>query len=645
MSQATTTTTSAASAAAASRLSGDPSPRAGVRQTVSRLGVRGRLFGLAIGLTMLGAICVFVATSGLIAQKGKVHSVSTTFKDFRTERNAYEGWLTADDQMNMFAALAILRDPRQKQLANVTWGQVVSGHTQAMSALNSLVAHASEPVVRTKARSTLADLNAYYGFTLRMHAADLAGNPALAVRLVTVDNAPASNQTQADFNSMGQTLTAEAARIDAGANSAASSAIQLVIIVAVISIMLALLITLWLARSIIGPLNKITDAAEKIAEGDLAVEVQAEGDDEIGRLATAFQNSVNYLNEMAGAAEEVADGNLAVQVHPRSERDVLGQAFSRMRDKLASTIENIARSSDSVGTASSEMAQSSQQAGMAVGEIANAVGSVAVGAETQVRSLKRARAVTAQVTAASEASAADAEQTADAARQAREVAEEGAAAVRRASEAMRAVHESSSEITERMRDLGSMSEQIGGIVDTITGIAEQTNLLALNAAIEAARAGEQGKGFAVVAEEVRKLAEESQSAAGSIAELVDQIQCGTSKAIDVVTTGARQTEDGVEIVERAREAFERIDSSVQDMDERVQRITAAVAEIVASGVQMQQTIEQVLSVAEQSSASAEEVSATTEQTSASAQQIAASAGELASTAESLQGVVRQFKLS
>jgi methyl-accepting chemotaxis protein len=225
------------------------------------------------------------------------------------------------------------------------------------------------------------------------------------------------------------------------------------------------------------------------------------------------------------------------------------------------------------------------------------------------------------------------------------VAEEGAAAVRRASEAMQAVHASSTEITERMRDLGSMSEQIGGIVDTITGIAGQTNLLALNAAIEAARAGEHGKGFAVVAEEVRKLAEESQSAAGSIADLITQIQTGTNTAIEVVSTGAGQTADGVEIVEQARDAFERIDVSVQDMDDRVQRIASALAEIVAAGSEMQQSIEQVLNVAEQSSASAEEVSATTEETSASAQQIAASAGDLAHTAESLQGVVRQFKLT
>ena len=86
------------------------------------------------------------------------------------------------------------------------------------------------------------------------------------------------------------------------------------------------------------------------------------------------------------------------------------------------------------------------------------------------------------------------------------------------------------QVATAIDDLAERSERIGGIVTTITGLAEQTNLLALNAAIIAAQAGEQGKGFAVVADEIRKLAEETQGAAGEIATLIGEIQAARARS-------------------------------------------------------------------------------------------------------------------
>ena len=166
-------------------------------------------------------------------------------------------------------------------------------------------------------------------------------------------------------------------------------------------------------------------------------------------------------------------------------------------------------------------------------------------------------------------------ETAQVAAEARASAEVGEQAVAKVDEAMRGVQSSSADVSAAIRELGDKSTRIGGIVDTITAIAEQTNLLALNAAIEAARAGEQGKGFAVVAEEVRKLAEESQQAAASIADLVSEIRSETERAVTVVEHGVRQTDEGAQTVIDAREAFQQIRHNVESMTERIEQIAAS----------------------------------------------------------------------
>jgi PAS domain S-box-containing protein len=157
----------------------------------------------------------------------------------------------------------------------------------------------------------------------------------------------------------------------------------------------------------------------------------------------------------------------------------------------------------------------------------------------------------------------------------------GREAADQTSEEMQALAESISGVTAGTERLSGRSDEIGSIVATITGIAAQTNLLALNAAIEAARAGDQGRGFAVVADEVRKLAQESRSAAGSIAALIREIQAETARVVEIVADGVNRTEQTAASVNRARDAFLQISAGVDEVHTRMERVVATTNEIAA----------------------------------------------------------------
>ncbi|MDU4961346.1 MAG: methyl-accepting chemotaxis protein [Sporomusaceae bacterium] len=370
---------------------------------------------------------------------------------------------------------------------------------------------------------------------------------------------------------------------------------------------LAIAGAILLARRISRPLAALATAANAIAAGDLSErELRGGGRDEIGDLVRAFLTMTAHLR------------NLVTQVSKAAEQ------LAASSEQLTASAEQCSQSTGQVATAVSEVA------GGAANQV-NLVGQSAQAVEKMNAAISRIVSTVGGVSTQSDAAAA--------------AAQSGDEAVGRAASQMAAINQSVGRTGEVIRDLGASSQQIGEIVDVITGIAGQTNLLALNAAIEAARAGEAGRGFAVVADEVRKLAEQSETAAQKIGTIIADIRSGTETAVAAMGLGQKEVDAGTEVIAATGERFRQIAGMVRSLDSDIRDIAAGAGLLSQSSNAVVQAVSGVKTVAGDTAANTQTISAAVEQQSATMQQIAASSHALSEMAEELQLLIRQFRFS
>src|SRR5882672_10833028 len=268
-------------------------------------------------------------------------------------------------------------------------------------------------------------------------------------------------------------------------------------------------IAVYTAKSITEPLTHLITVAREIGDsGDLDQNIDIHRNDEIGALATTFNNMVAYLKEMAGVSMSVAEGDLTVEVVPRSKRDTLGNAFLRMSHGLQELVRTTRDSAGQVSAGSNQVAGAADESAK-VSVQASSVAETSASIDQMVTSIQRV-ADTAKVLL-------------DIANRSREEVVTGIQTMEKATDGLNRTNQAIQSSAEIINILGHRADDIGKIIEVIDDLAEQTNLLALNAAIEAARAGEHGLGFAVVADEVRKLAEKSTQSTKEIADLIQSI--------------------------------------------------------------------------------------------------------------------------
>ncbi len=321
--------------------------------------------------------------------------------------------------------------------------------------------------------------------------------------------------------------------------------------VAAVLLVVAVLASLLLRRSIVGPLAELTADMQRLATGDTSVVVEGtELKTELGAFARALEVfKENAIERDAALARE------REEEHRRSERaariDALTAEFQRDVTALVAEVDDAAHHlSETASTLSAAAAQTTGQS--------------------------------AEVAAASTQASTNVESVASATEELSASVSEIGRQVQKSSEiAARAVAQAESTNTT-ISGLAVAADRIGQIVQLITDVASQTNLLALNATIEAARAGEAGKGFAVVANEVKSLATQTARATEEIATQISDIQKETNRAVESMREIAATIEEMNGISVGISSAVEEQHAATAEIARNIQQASHGVADVSRS---------------------------------------------------------------
>ncbi|MEO1210987.1 MAG: methyl-accepting chemotaxis protein [Cyanobacteria bacterium J06638_20] len=379
-----------------------------------------------------------------------------------------------------------------------------------------------------------------------------------------------------------------------------------------------------------------------VSQGNLNARATVYAEDEMGQLATGFNQMARVIltttSEAQRKAEEqeqakedlqrqvirllddvegAARGDLTVQAEVTA--DVLGA----VADSFNLTIQNLREIVEQVKTAARQVAKGSTE-----NEIfARSLSSDALRqAEELAVTLNSVQVMTDSIQRVAE-SAREAEEVA---RSASATALKGGEAVERTVSGILEIRETVAETTRKVKRLAESSQEISKIVALISQIASRTNLLALNASIEAARAGEAGRGFAIVADEVRQLADRAAKASKEIEQIVLQIQGETSSVMTAMEEGTQQVIEGTRLAEQAKR-------SLEDIIQVSNRIDVLVRSITADTVEQTETSRAVAQVMQS-------VELTAQETSQEAQRVSGSLQSLVGVARDLLNSVERFRV-
>ncbi|WP_437830914.1 methyl-accepting chemotaxis protein [Niallia taxi] len=550
----------------------------------------------AISLITVG----FYAINGM---KNMAEGSEAMYND-RLIPNTWVSKIVSDDQASDRFVLELMLnedDSRNEQLIEM-YNKEADEINQYVSKLEQLDLSAEEKSALEKYKQSLTDISDTTGEALDLA---LENKNAEAYRLYSQEVITKREEMTDLLESLQQANEDQASKIAQENKDNYKTTLVISISIIAVFLLLSVLFGFYISRTIANPIKKLKSLMEKGENGDFSERAGYQSKDEIGSLSISF-------NSMADGIKEL--------------------------------VETIGETSQALASSSEQLSASSEESSKASEHISETIQELAASSENQMTLIASSSKGINNVTGSTERISANAEKVAATAENTAEASKKGLRNIEEVTTQMNSINTNVGNLSVSINTLEGRIKEIGEITKAITDISSQTNLLALNAAIEAARAGEQGKGFAVVADEVRKLAEQSSQSAEQITSLISQIQVDTKTTIQSMSTAKNEVDLGLNIVQNAGNSFGEIEVSINDLVNLFEEVFVSLKELKDNTDVINVSVMEVNSMAEEAAANTENVSAATEEQVASMEEIAASSSSLANLAESLQELIRKFKV-